>query len=179
MDGESGGPAAGDVELLSRIRAGSEPAFRELVNRHGRYLFGIARALVHDEHDAEDIVQETFAAVPGANYKGEAAVRTWLVGIVVRQAALLRRKRSRWKREIDVDGPSLRAATPAQAAVDARLDLTAMLERLSPEHREVIVLRELRGMSYDEIAGLLHVPRGTVESRLHRAREQLRQLFKA
>jgi RNA polymerase sigma-70 factor (ECF subfamily) len=58
------------------------------------------------------------------------------------------------------------------------MDLAVMLEQLSPEHREVIVLRELEGMTYEQIAATLEVPRGTVESRLHRAREDLRKRFK-
>ena len=58
------------------------------------------------------------------------------------------------------------------------MDLAAMLETLSDEHRQVIVLRELEGLSYEEMARTLHVPRGTVESRLHRAREELRKRFK-
>jgi RNA polymerase sigma factor (sigma-70 family) len=64
-----------------------------------------------------------------------------------------------------------------QAAADARMDLAGMLERLSEEHREVVVLREIEGMSYEEMSAVLGVPRGTVESRLHRAREQLKRLF--
>ena len=72
------------------------------------------------------------------------------------------------------------AKTPASAVAgsDARLDLAVMLEALSPEHRKVIVLREVEGLSYDEMAAALGVPRGTVESRLFRAREELRKKFK-
>jgi RNA polymerase sigma-70 factor (ECF subfamily) len=61
---------------------------------------------------------------------------------------------------------------------DAKMDLSVMLQTLSPEHRQVIVLRELQQMSYEEMADALGVPRGTVESRLHRAREELRKRFK-
>src|SRR5687768_6314307 len=139
----SGGSSGGvtDAELLARIRQGrpsdGERAFREIVARHGRYLFGVARALTRDAHEAEDVVQETFMAVArGASFSGDAAVRTWLVGILVRQAALSRRKRARWGR-LTVHGPTgeePRAESP-QLAVDARLDLNEMLERLSPEHR--------------------------------------------
>src|SRR5690242_10016229 len=94
-----------DASLLDRIRQGDEPAFRELVRRHGRYLFGVARLQVRDDGEAEDVVQETFAAVlksfRGANFRGESAVKTWLVGIAARQAAKARQKRRLWLRRPD------------------------------------------------------------------------------
>ncbi len=165
-----------DRALLSRIKWGNDAAFRELVARHGRYLYGIAHAMVNNRSDAEDVMQETLAAALKASHRGESSVRTWLVGILVRQAALLRRKRKRFAREGEVRREEASVASP-QEAVDARIDVATMLSRLSAEHREVIVLRELQGMSYDEIAFALELPRGTVESRLHRAREQLKGLF--
>ena len=65
-----------------------------------------------------------------------------------------------------------------ESGVEAKLDLTTMLDALSEDHREVIVLRELQGLSYEEMSKALNVPRGTVESRLHRAREELRKKIK-
>lgn len=165
-----------DDELLRRAQAGDSQAFEVLVDRHGRYLFGVAHALLGNPFDAEDAVQETLAAVVTGRFSGSASLRTWMVGICVRQAALIRRKRVRWSRE-SREAPT-RAPVDPTAAVDARLDLTELLERLAPEHREVIILRELQAMSYEQIAQTLGVPRGTVESRLYRAREQLRRLFR-
>jgi len=75
---------------------------------------------------------------------------------------------------MDGAGPEAHVVPPSDA-LDVRMDLLEVLSGLSPEHREVVVLRELEGMSYDEIAGVLGVPRGTVESRLFRAREKLRE----
>jgi RNA polymerase sigma-70 factor, ECF subfamily len=166
-----------DNQLLARIRKGDEQAFSELVKRHGDYLFGTAWSLLHDKHDAEEAVQETWAAVLSASFHGQSQVRTWLIGILVRQCALLRRKKARWRIHAEQIPPQ--TVMPMSNAVDAKLDLAVMLEKLSPEHREVIVLRELSQMSYAEMAQALHVPRGTIESRLHRAREQLLQLFEA
>jgi RNA polymerase sigma-70 factor (ECF subfamily) len=171
-----------DSELLRQIAQGDQAAFRTLVDRHARYLHGIAFALVSNNADAEDIVQETFIAVLNGNFRGESAVRTWLVQILVRRAGMLRRSKWRRRTQVPLD-PSSSDASAGQtrssaAGSDAKLDLTTMLEVLSPEHRAVIVLRELERMSYEEMATALDVPRGTVESRLHRAREELRKRFK-
>lgn len=162
-----------DAELLRRTGAGDQAAFRALVDRHARYLYGIAFTLTGNPADAEDVVQETLVGALNARFRGESTVRTWLVGILVRQAAMLRRKRR--PAALQGDAP---ARSSDLAGADARLDLAVMLESLSPEHRQVIVLREVEGMSYDEMAAAVGVPRGTVESRLHRARAELRERFK-
>jgi RNA polymerase sigma-70 factor (ECF subfamily) len=166
-----------DAELLARGAAGDEQAFRSLVDRHARYLYGIAHSLCGNAADAEDVVQETLIAALNSKFRGESAVRTWLVGILVRRAGMLRRSKSRHPAfPLEIEPPSSKA--PAVAGSDVRLDLTEMLQHLSPEHRQVIVLREIEGMSYEEMARSVNVPRGTIESRLHRAREELRQRFK-
>lgn len=172
-----------DADLLRRAGHGEGGAFRELVNRHGRYLFGVARLLAGNRsYDADDLLQETYVAALAAagRFRGDASVKTWLVSILVRQAALLRRKVQRFPRLASKEAISQGGmnASNAGTASDAKLDLARMLEALSPEHRQVIVLRELQRMSYEEIAEALGVPRGTVESRLFRAREDLRKKFK-
>ncbi len=173
-----------DQELARQIGRGDEVAFKTLVDRHSRYLFGVAHALAGNAADAEDLVQETLAGALKGHYRGDASLRTWLVGILVRKAGMLRRSRRRQAATQSVDDPGLAvsarpyAGSTAVTGVDARLDLSTMLEALSPEHRTVIVLRELQGMSYEEIAFTLELPRGTVESRLFRAREELRRRFK-
>lgn len=178
-----------DRELLRRAGQGDQAAFRELLGRHARYLYGIAHSLTRNPADAEDLVQETWIGAIRSTFRGEASVRTWLVSILVRQAAALRRskRRSKWRlvlpwfsgqdAESDRTSGEEPVASPTISGSEARLDLSQMLETLSPEHREVILLREIEGMSYEEIAAALSVPRGTVESRLHRAREQLRTRF--
>ena len=112
-------------------------------------------------------------------------MRTWLVGILARQAARCVRGRVR-RRALPLDAlgegsdegrPEIQTPSPS-GRLDARMDLVDMLATLSPEHREVIVLRELEGMSYDDMAGVLGVPRGTVESRLFRARGRLRERWR-
>jgi len=170
-----------DAELVRRIGQNDSTAFRELVQRHARYLYGIAFSLSGNAADAEDLVQETFAATLTSHFRGEAAVRTWLVQILVRRAAMLRRGRKHPAVAGRIglsDQVAASTTTPsAHAGTEARLDLASMLEILSSEHRQVIVLREIEGLSYEEIATALGVPRGTVESRLHRARAELRRRF--
>ena len=165
-----------DKDLLARIQ-GDERAFAELVRRHGRYLFGVARSMIRDDHEAEDVVQETFAALLKSHFRGESAVRTWLVAITVRQASMNRRKRKRWVVGRTDESSIDRAVEPATTTSDAKMDLPSLLAVLTPELREVIVLRELQQMSYDEIARTLQIPQGTVESRLHRARNELKRHF--
>lgn len=168
---------AADVELLRRIAGGDEAAFRSLVDRHARYLTGLALTLAgKNAADAEDLVQETFTAVLASRYRGESAARTWLVNILVRRAAMLRRSRRR-ERDEAAEAPPRSSASP-EGASDAKLDVARMLEGLSPDQRQVIVLRELQGLSYEQMAEVLKVPRGTVESRLHRARAALKELFR-
>ena len=166
-----------DRELLKLGRRDPR-AFRALVERQSQYLYGVAHALARNDADAEDLVQETLLGAIKGTFRGESSVRTWLVKILVNQAAMLRRTRSRRPESQFDEAKPPASAGGSTTSVDAKVDLTAMLAQLSLEHRQVIVLRELEGLSYAEMAAALGVPRGTVESRLHRAREELRRLFK-
>lgn len=168
-----------DFELVRRVRDGDDAAFGMLAERHARYLFGVAHTMAGNAADAEDLVQETFAAAMRGRFRGEASVRTWLVGILVRRAAMFRRSRGRRERIFAPQGiEEPPDETSGASSTEARLDLSTMLGCLSPEHRAVIVLRELEGLMYEEMAAALEIPRGTVESRLHRAREELRKRFR-
>ncbi|MGE5609962.1 MAG: RNA polymerase sigma factor [Bacillota bacterium] len=174
-----------DIELLGRIRQGDKSAFHELVDRYAGQLFGVAYSLLGNAADAEDAVQETFAgAFKGlSSFRGQASVKTWLLRILARQVAGCRRSNVRQRRilveaqDSSPDNTQYTAASP-EVGVDQRLDVMSMLQTLSPEHRDVVVLREFEGLSYGEMAEALGVPQGTVESRLHRARQELRQRFK-
>ncbi len=171
-----------EIDWVRQLGRGDPAAFRVLVDREARYLFGIAHSLAGNAADAEDLVQETFAGAIGGEFRGECSVRTWLVQILVRQAAMLRRSRQRHPAqplpEADAETESRSGKGSAVAGTEAKIDLTTMLQVLSVEQRTVIVLRELQGMTYEEIATALRVPVGTVESRLYRAREELRRRFK-
>jgi RNA polymerase sigma-70 factor, ECF subfamily len=173
-----------DAELVEQAARGDAPAFATLMERHAPGLFRLAYALVGNRADAEDVLQEAFlGAYRGLRgFQGRSSVRTWLGQILVHQALALRRARQMRRGGVDsgANGPTEPAAEPsATGEVDRREDVMQALVRLSPEHREAIVLREFEHMSYEQIAVTLGVPRGTVESRLHRARAELRTLLSA
>jgi RNA polymerase sigma-70 factor (ECF subfamily) len=172
-----------DADLISRARQGDGAAFEELVNRHADGLYRLARALLTNPEDAQDVVQETYlGAVKGlARFQGRSSVKTWLTGILIRQARDLRR-RKRVRRAVSIDAGGGDQALPVHGpatdtAVQRRIDVTQMLSTLTDEHRDVLVLRELNGHTYEEIAALLDVPVGTVESRIFRARQMVRTRF--
>jgi len=178
---------ANDSELVRRARQGNDAAFHELVDRHAGHLFGLAFSLTGNAADAEEVVQETFlGALRGLRaFKGRSSVKTWLIRILVKQASRCHRSR-RARETVSLDDLSEASTTvlkkpqaaPSTRELDIRMDLLATLETLSAEHRQVIVLRELQGMSYQEMAGVLGIPRGTVESRLFRARRELKERLK-
>lgn len=171
-------PEADDIELLRRAAAEEPAAFHALVDRHAPRLYRLAVSLVGNSADAEDVLQETFiGAYRGLKgFEARASVKTWLTRILVTQAA----RWHRGNRRHPVEGnEKLASVEDRPANADAKMDLGAVLQRLSPEHRQVLALREFEGMTYEEIAMVLDVPRGTVESRLHRARGELREKLKA
>jgi RNA polymerase sigma-70 factor (ECF subfamily) len=179
-------PPGTDLELLRAAAGGDRGAFHRLVDRHSDGLFRLAVTLSRSRADAEDVLQETLiGAYRGlGRFDGRASVKTWLTQILVRQSAKMWHKGKRMSQAVRIDSPggaamgeSL-AERSSQEDADRRMDLMAVIRTLPDDHREVILLREVQGLSYDEIARALGVPRGTVESRLHRARAGLRQRLK-
>jgi len=182
----SSGLSASDLDLLQSAVKGDSSAFRELVDRHSEGLFRLAQWLSGNRADAEDVLQETFTgAFKGmSRFAGRASVKTWLTQILIRQASKMRHRRGRMKIAAHPDpsgGGSGGASEPCvgsgMTTVDRRIDLAAMIQKLPEDHRQVILLREVEGMSYEEISQTLDIPRGTVESRIHRARQSLRKLL--
>lgn len=178
------GPETGltDEESLFRTAAGERGAFDAIVSRHRAAVYRLARAATRSDAAAEDVLQETFlAAYRGAgSHRGDASVRTWLLTIARNAAFHHRRKEDRH----DPDEPTLwelgaRAGwgsedpeTIARRA-EKREALEAALRALSPEDREVIVLRELEELSGEETAEVLGLGLPAMKSRLHRARLRL------
>jgi len=172
----------GDAELVRDAAGGDNDAFHALIDRHAGHLFRLAVSLCGSAADADDVLQETFAGAFRSlrRFEGRSSVKTWLSRILVTQAALWRRGKGARRALSLSDAPGdQEPPAPARGTgpdkVAWRMDLQAALEKLSHDHREVIVLRELQGFSYDEIARALGIPRGTVESRLFRARAELRE----
>jgi RNA polymerase sigma-70 factor (ECF subfamily) len=169
-----------DLELVHQAAKGDGAAFHALVDRHAPELFRLAVSLSARHADAEDVVQETFiGAYQGLRrFDGRASVKTWLKRILMRQAARAWNKSKRGRNMLSIEAvdalPPRRENRSATALVDGRVDVGAVIKTLAPEHREVIVMREFEQMSYSEIAEVLELPIGTVESRLHRARAELR-----
>lgn len=168
---------ASEQELIRDAVAGDEAAFHGLVDRHAPSLFRSALALSRNRADAEDLLQETFvAAFRGIkNFGGRSSIRTWLMRILTRKAfkVLNRAKRRQMLPLESVDVPQ---PDPNQGT-DRRLDVMQVLQCCSEPHRQILTLREIEGLSYDEIATILELPRGTVESRLFRARLEFKQKF--
>ena len=174
----------GDIELVRRVRQGDEAAFRRVVDIHGPRLYLLAMSMLGNREDAQDVVQETFVgAFRGLRgFQGRSTVKTWLTRILMNNVANLRRSRHLRKTvplgEAEEQlGEALAELATETGRADVRMDIAAVLSRLPQEHREVIVLREIQSMTYDEIAAALGVPRGTVESRLFRARQKLKEIL--
>jgi RNA polymerase sigma-70 factor (ECF subfamily) len=174
---------AGDAPLLARLRAGDGRAFEELVTAYQHRVFGVALRMLGNRAEAEEIAQETFLRAHRAlgEFRGEARLGTWLYAIASRLC--LNRLASGSRRHERSDDTALAQAPAAGADADAagmleRGELQAALHEavaaLPEERRIVVVLRDLEGLAYEEIAEVLGVPLNTVRTRLHRARLDLK-----
>jgi RNA polymerase sigma-70 factor (ECF subfamily) len=199
VDGEaSTGPAPGRVGLVSdddreavrRVQAGDTEAFEPLVEKYKRKVFRLAYQVLRDQEEALDVAQEAFVkafrALPA--FKGDSAFYTWLFRITMNVA--LDRKRQRatrvkslgaedvppeeWERTaVSTDPDPEDVAT----GVERRERIRKGLDSLSDPHRTIIILSDIEGLQYREIAEVLGIPMGTVMSRLHHARKRLRELL--
>jgi RNA polymerase sigma-70 factor, ECF subfamily len=167
------------ADVVRRAQNGETAAFGRLVELHAEPLWRCARALCRDDHEAEDLAQETFVEAWRSlrRFDGRARFSTWLYGILRHRFFKARRKRRAVEKaqEEAVERPSGEAGPDAAAeqAEEARL-VRAALAALPGEHRVVVELRFFAGASLDEIATLLGCPLGTVKSRLHYGLEKLR-----
>ncbi len=171
--------ARSERALLSRARAGSEADFESLFRLHWRRAFRAAYLIVHDEAAAEDIAQEAFLAALRAfdRFDRRRPFGPWLHKIVANRAIDWTRARRLRAETVGDTGEVADPRPPTPPAHAAGAELAAGLTALSPEHRAVIVLRYLLDYTPGEIAELLEVPRGTVNSRLRRGLDNLAALL--
>jgi len=177
-----------DRRLIAECLGGRRDAYGELVSRYQVRLYNAALRLVQSPDDAADVVQDAFlnAFLSLHTFKGDAEFFTWLYRIAFNTAVSLKRKKRpalsldmhSGEGGIDPDDPSeyVKPGAAIERSEDER-QLGVAIERLSPEHREVLLMKDIDGLKYEEIAELLRVPVGTIRSRLHRARLELRDLL--
>jgi RNA polymerase sigma-70 factor (ECF subfamily) len=173
--------ARSDEALLSAFVGGERSAFEELVRRHEDRLFGLALRMTGNRSDALDATQDAFVAAfrRAASFRGDAAFGTWLYRIAINASQDLLRKRSRdvVTDTEDTDLPARGSDERVEDAVAARVDLARALAALPEEYREAVVMHDLGGVPYEEIAQLTGTPMGTVKSRISRGRRRLAELL--
>jgi RNA polymerase sigma-70 factor (ECF subfamily) len=171
-----------DGELVARARGGDDGAFGELVRRHELNVRRLATGLLGDPVEAEDAAQEVFlkAYEHMGSFRGDASFSTWIHRIAVNHCRDMLRRRARrpwlsWDGLVEALGrePVSPAARPDQATGRAEAGdvLQRLLRDLPAQHRAVLLLRELNGLSYHEIADVLHISLDAVKARLRRARQ--------
>jgi RNA polymerase sigma-70 factor (ECF subfamily) len=180
-----------DQALIRRCQAGDVSAFEPLVEKYRQRVWRLAYQIVRDREEAWDVVQEAFIRAYQSlpSFRGQSAFYTWLFRIVVNLATDRVRQRAargrafgtepvpenEWAAALpdDAAGPDEEAARREQ-----RRRITRLLDVLPPNFRTIIMLSDVEGLSYREIAEVLNIPLGTVMSRLHNARKRLRELLK-
>jgi RNA polymerase sigma-70 factor (ECF subfamily) len=192
------GIRADEQELVAELKAGSEQAFAFLLAQYSHPIYSLMARSLRDPADAADVTQEVFVKVFRniSSFHGEASLRTWIYRIALHEASNQRRWWSRHKRQeltIDAqlendegetfcmaDALAARDASPYECAAHAQLGerVVAALRTLPEAFREVVVLREIEGFGYEEIAEMLNVHLGTVKSRLMRGRAALREALR-
>ena len=186
MSEEQNAPdAVDDRKLVQAAQKGDPAAFRKLVERYQRRVYQLAVGMLKDSDDAMDIAQETFVRVHKylPSFKGDSSFFTWTYRIAMNLCLDAQRKKGRVERvdlaegdeaeiEAAMDPPSAALAGPQRAALNTELKgkMEEALASLSENHRSILLLREMEGLSYEELAKVLGIRKGTVMSRLFHAR---------
>lgn len=190
---------ARDVALVDLAKAGDTAAFQKLVIAHQARLFSVAYGVLRDRDDAMDVVQDAFIKAHRKlpEFEGNAAFSTWLYRIAVNLCIDKKRSDARRKksdlddasnRNLDDDplyaeaeyAPRMTGGNPLKNAGNKQLgaQIGSAMAQLSEDHRTIVLLREVEGMSYEEIALTIGVPKGTVMSRLFHARKNLQRILR-
>jgi len=179
-----------DRQLIAACLEGHTAAFGELVRRYQDRLYNTVYRLLDNAEDAQDVVQEAFIHAYESldSFKGDSQFFTWLYRIAVNAAISWKRKQRMavpLRLGTDSDGGVLEPPDMAERnqpgfaleRAEEERRIQAALNRVSPEHRAVLVLKDMEGQSYESMAEILDVPIGTIRSRLHRARLELRAVL--
>lgn len=177
-----------DRDLVSAAARGDRQAFDDLVGRYQAQIVNLARAMTSSDADVDDMAQEVFVRVWRAlpKFRGESTFRTWIYGIALNVIRTHRGRRSKlrnlfWSAPADSEIDPLEQAVDRDEGVEdtvVRRDaIDRALKTLPAELREAVILRDVQGLDYREIAEALGVPMGTVESRIFRGRQRLRPLL--
>lgn len=178
------GPANDDLQLIEQSIGGDTEAFGQLVLRYQDRLYNSMVHYLRNETEAEDVVQESFilSFTRLKSFQGKSSFYTWLYRIAFNTSVSRQRKsrpRVSLERDLAGSGKELNGNSPRpelKLELDERSsEIMAALGRLNDEHRSILVLREMDELSYEEISEILDLPVGTVRSRLHRARAQLKE----
>jgi RNA polymerase sigma-70 factor, ECF subfamily len=181
--------SADDLRLINACLDGDTAAFGVLVQRYQGRLYNTVYRLTENAEDAQDVVQDAFLHAYQSldSFKGDSLFFTWLYRIAVNTAISLKRKR-RVVLSIDsarngesghepVDPSEVTRPGHSVEREEQERRVRRALNALSPEHRVVLVMKDMEGQKYEDMAELLRVPIGTIRSRLHRARLELRELL--
>ena len=176
----------GDLELVERHRFGDPKAFEEIYERFSSLVYNLALRMSGDPFEAQDLSQEIFLRVYRGltRFRGRASLKTWIYRIGINQCrSRLSRRRFPAVSMTTVEGQQLEVVDPGRdpeesaMAGDAGRLVARALVKIEAVFREAVVLRDLEGLSYQEVAAVLDVPIGTVRSRIARGRDQLRNLL--
>ena len=170
-----------DAELLSRAARGNAEAFGSLMKKHEDKIFALALRMMGNRSDALDATQDAFIAAyrQAGSFRGDAAVGTWLYRIGANACKDLLRKRKRWitRDEETIEPLQVDTAPSIETSVTERVVLRDALAKLPDEYREAVVMHDLGGVTYEEIARITETQIGTVKSRISRGRRRLAELL--
>jgi RNA polymerase sigma-70 factor (ECF subfamily) len=196
MKGRTQKTSDDDHEFVSLSKKGDIDAFEILVRKHQKKMFNIAYRMIGSYDEACEIVQDTFISAYKnlRRFKGKARFSTWLYTIVINLSKnrLRQLRTQRYHEPLSIDDPvktnngemqgEFASNEPSVLERLERRDIQEEVQKcisdLDPEFREVLVLRDIHGFSYDEISGVLTIPEGTVKSRLFRARDAIKDSLK-
>ena len=182
---QAGAEALSDEQVVERVLAGDTASFEIVMRRYNQRLYRAARSILHDEHEAEDVMQETYVRAYQhlRQFEGRAKFSTWLTRIAVHEALARARRRDRFlepspdANEDPMNRVPASTPNPEQAASAGEVSrlLEQAIDALPDAYRSVFILRDIEEMSTEETAGCLEITEENVKTRLHRARAMLRR----